>query len=103
MNGRPINLYVWCDRKLNQNSPVVRLKSMSDHSNTYEPDNNAIQLAKLLSYSLPSNTLDLFYEAIAKEVRRSVTNNPELINERNHLENIISITINTLAETEGDN
>ncbi len=102
---RPIILYAWKDTKLNQTDPKIQLKSMDlrENDNEYNPTENARQLARLFSMSLPGNTLDLFYAVIADEILPMLESNEkvEMLKSPYDLSNRIRIAINQLSE--GDN
>ena len=100
---KPIILYTWKDTKLNQINPKVRLVSMVEDTwqPDYDPKENARQLARLLAMSLPGNTLDLFYDAMAKEIMYMIDPNLDYIDSPQSVSNRLRIAINNLVE--GDN
>lgn len=92
-------IYTWKDTNL---YPV--LKAMDDNQkDKYNPEINAINLAMLFTSSLPGNTLDIFYKAIAEDLRIIIKNDPELLLEPFDIENRIRTTIWELATQEKDN
>jgi hypothetical protein len=94
-------IYTWKDTNLR---PV--LKAMVNQDNPeykYNPELNAINLAKLFTMSLPGNTLDVFYERIANDIREIIKINPSLLLEKYDIENRIRTSIWELATQEKDN
>lgn len=87
-------IYTWKDRSIN---PVLKSMNEINPNQIYDPMNNAVNLAKLFTMSLPGNTLDLFYKAIAEDIRQIVKINPELLLEPFDIENRIRTTIWELA------
>jgi len=67
----------------------------------YNPDDNVKALCRLLAYSMPGNTLDVFYESLAKTIHETIeTGNTELLLTRFHTENLLRIVVNELADME---
>ena len=96
----PIIIYTWKDTKLNQTDPKVIVKDMDSRQlnpDKYNPNENAKQIARLFSMSLPGNTLDLIYEHIAKSLAHVLDYNLDYIDNQ-HVENLIRIAINELSE-----
>ena len=98
MNEKAISIYTWKANKLNQIDPKVVIKPMI-HDNDYDPRVNSVNLARLLTDSLPSNTLEYFYQAIADEIRVMLDSQDkiEILKSGYDLENRIRIAINRLA------
>lgn len=99
---RPIILYTWKDTKLNQINPKIRLVSMVEDTwqPEYNPKENAKQLARLLALSLPGNTLDLFYDAMASEIKLMLNSqdNIDILKSDYAITNRMRIGINNLIE-----
>ena len=100
-NEKVIKIFVWKSNKLNQPNPKVQLKAMENNITGYDPLENARQLSRLFSMSLPGNTLDVFYSQIAKDLMHLMDFNLSYM-DRQHVENNIRISINQLAEGEND-
>jgi len=97
MNNKVINLYTWKANKLNQPDPKIVLKAMTSNNLGYDPLINAKHLAKMFTYSLPGNTIDIFYNSIADQLLDVINTSPELI-DKEYLSNWVRIAINNLAE-----
>ena len=102
MNEKAISIYTWKASKLNQDNPKVVIKNMADinrKEGDYNPEDNSVNLARLLTDSLPGNTLDYFYQVIADEIRPMLDSEDkiEILKSSYDLENRIRIAINQLA------
>ena len=77
---KAITIVTWKDKKLGDNNPVVHVVDIraARDTNHYDPQENAVQLARLFALSLPGNTLDIFYHAIANDIR-TMLDTPEHI------------------------
>ena len=98
--NKPITLYTWKANKLKQIDPKVIIKKMENNILGYDPEDNAKQLARLFCLSLPGNTLDVFYKAIADEILIMLNSpdNIEILKSPYDLSNRVRIAINLLAE-----
>lgn len=94
---KPIVIRTWKDNKLNKPDPKVYFKAMANNSLEYDPMENAKQLAKLFTTSLPGNTIDIFYEAIAECMLHLIDQELDFA-DKQHIENNVRIAINQLAE-----
>jgi len=106
MSQDKINLFVWKSSKDRKYNPIVKLIDIENNRGDYNPEVNVKNVAKLFSDSLPGDTLDLFYTAIADEIR-SILNvaidskyfDLDNVMDRYYLENTIRIAINNLGES----
>ena len=62
----------------------------------YIPQDNARQLARLFTESLPGNTIDIFYDHIADYLIDVINTSPELL-DKEFISNHARIAINHLA------
>lgn len=107
MKQDKINLFVWKSSNTRKYNPIVKLIDIESNREDYLPESNVMDLAKLFSLSLPGDTIDLFYVAIADEIRSCIDvaihnkyfTMDDLMS-RYYLENTIRIAINNLC---GDN
>lgn len=75
------------------------LKSMSnelDHNNHYDAEKNARSLAAILSEFTPGNTNDVLFDEIARLIKHCYNNNPSLLNEAYHIQNLIRSAIDNI-------
>ncbi len=92
---KPIVIHTWKSNKLNQDDPKVYFKPVTDSS--YNPDDNAKNLARLFSMSLPGNTVDIFYDSIAEGLLHLIDPNLDFA-DKQHISNVIRIVVNELSE-----
>lgn len=90
---KPIRLNVW------KSNPKIFLQNMPD--NGYNAEINAVELAKIFAMAVPGSTLDIFYNAIAKEVLKMLDTpeHIEILKSPYDIENRIRIALNELIES----
>ena len=87
-----------------QNDGSTKLVShISDYKlnkEKYNPEMNARNLARLLMYSLPGNTLDLILDKIESDLIKILKSNPDILLMHYDIQNRIRTILNELADIE---
>lgn len=95
-----IDLYAWKGDTNHPTDPFIKVHDMNNiepDKYPYEPEINARELARLIMYSTPGNTVDIFLDAIAKEIKDC---NPDISFPYEFIQNHIRIALNQLARIE---
>lgn len=103
--SEPITIYTWVQGTgVRHTTPKVFFKSMNDQQNydEYNSEENAKQIARLFAEALPGNTNDVFYKALADEIRRvlDLEKGAQLLKSPYDLENRMRAAVNELAGVE---
>jgi hypothetical protein len=90
---KPIHLNIW------KCTPKVILHTMPDEN--YNANNNAVELARLLTMTIPGSTLDIVYEAIVNEIKPMLESQDKIniLKSNYDIENRIRIALNQIIQS----
>jgi hypothetical protein len=96
----PIKVYFW--QKINAYDPKISFIPMGEFK-PYNPENNARQIARFIMNSLPGNTVDVLFKAIANEIMPMLESQEKIniLKSPYDIENRIRCALNNLENERG--